>query len=140
MADKTKKRRINGRDFWRVKEFFKRIEAARKKLQDWRDDVLEEQKFYPDQVNWVTGAVYDWNAEIADGHVVRGRIVDRLPRPALAAHRSLVRDLEKIDEELGAFRDLLAGRLNVFPDDINLKTGEVAESGYEELDEAGLKE
>jgi hypothetical protein len=139
MSEK-RKRRIKGESFWRMHGMLKQIESGQEALKQWQDERLAELKLYRDQVNWSTAAVYDPMVEIEDGKIVRGTVIARLPAAVVAAHDEKIKALQAIDRDLGDYRDQLAKRLGLFPKDIDIKTGEVSDDDYDELEELAAKE
>jgi len=129
-----KKRRIRGDAFWKLKSFEKKIRKWQEELSEWEEKKCEELGLYPDQINWVTGVIVDPKAEIKDGVVVNGHIIDRLPHEVLREHKAKANDLKKIDKEMVDFRDKLCKQLNVWPDMIDLQSGVISDDDYEGVD------
>lgn len=136
----SKKRRIKGEAFWKIHGFLKSIEDAQEALKKWTDDRAKELGKYRDQINWQTGLIYDPMVEIVDGRIVRGKSIARVPDAMMDEYNAKLDSLRTIDRDLGDYRDQLARRIGVFPQDIDLKTGEVSPADFEELEELAAKE
>jgi len=129
-----KKRRIRGDAFWKLRGFQKKVDKFQEELAEWEMEKLEELKLYPDQINWITGAIVDANAIIEEGRVISGQIVGRLPHEVIKAHKKEIEKLKEIDKELITFLDDLSNKLNIWPDMIDLKTGVIKDEGeYESV-------
>ena len=120
-------KRVTGEAYWRMRGLVKKLDEATKAIQAWREAECERRSLYPDQVNWAVGAIYDTAAEIRDGQVVNAKVVGRLPLEVLAAQRALIATVRALDEELVEYRDNLARRLRVWPEQIFFKDGSISE-------------
>lgn len=138
MAEKKekveKKRRIKGDAFWKLKGFQKRIKNLQEELTEWELKKAEELELYPDQINWMSGAIYKDGAEIQNGRVVNAEIISRLPYDVLNEHRAIVNKSKSIDKDMTEFQEKIARQLKVWPDMIDLKTGIIADNDYEGFD------
>lgn len=137
MAEKEKKkrkRRIKGDAFWKLKSFAKKSKEAQKEVSEWEAGKAEELELYIDQINWITGAIFDPMLEIKEGKVVTGKVIGRLSYDVIKEHKERMVKVESIEKEIIEFRDQLSEKLNVWPDMINLRTGIISNDDYEGID------
>lgn len=139
MADEKKKmekkkRRIKGDAFWKLQGFQKRIREFSEEMSEWEMKTAEENELYTDQINWVTGAIFDPNAEIKDSRVINAKVIGRLPHEIIREHKTMTEKLKKIDTDMVAFRNKLCEQLKVWPDMIDLQTGIVEDDKWDGID------
>jgi len=129
-----KKRRIKGDAFWKLQGFQKRIREFSEEMSEWEMKTAEENELYTDQINWVTGAIFDPNAEIKDSRVINAKVIGRLPHEIIREHKTMTEKLKKIDTDMVAFRNKLCEQLKVWPDMIDLQTGIVEDDKWDGID------
>jgi hypothetical protein len=129
-----KKRRIQGDAFWKLKSFEKRIKDLQEELTEWELSEAEELDLYPDQINWMNGAIYKDGAEIRDGRVINAETIARLPHDVLSEHKKIIDKSKQIDKDMTEFQNNLSRQMNIWPDMIDLKTGIIADNNYDGFD------
>ena len=136
MSDK--KKRIAGAAFWKIQKVLQDIEKQAKELREWREEQAQKLEAYPYQLNWGLGVVYEMDCEVSTvgGRevVTNGKIQGKIPQEILDEDKAKRDVIENADRTLGEFRDKIAKKLAVHRDDINLKSGVIAEGEYDDLE------
>jgi len=132
-----KQRRIKGDAYWKLNGYLKKTQKMQKDLAEWQHQKAEESTYihfdtgepitgvYPDLINWQTGAIFNDGAEIVKGMVRNGKIIGRLAKDVLTEYREKMTEQTDLTEEIDAYRNQLAMALNVWPEQIDWKTGKI---------------
>ena len=138
-----KQRRVKGDAYWKLNRYVKQGQEQQEELVAWQQQKAEEATFidphtaelitgvYFDLINWNTGAIYADGAEIVAGISQNRRVVGRLSREILAEYQKRMEPIKKLNEEIGEYRDKLAVRLDVWPEQIDWMTGKISTEEFE---------
>jgi len=141
--DEKKQRRVKGDAYWKLNGFLKKVQELQKEMAEWQERKAEEATFidihtaepitgvYPDLINWNTGSVYNDGAEIIDGIVKNGKIIGRIDKKIIVEYKEMLKSMNALNEEISEYRDKLAQRLNVWPEQIDWKTGKISTEEFD---------
>ena len=131
MVDEVKKDRISGSAWNKVRFIQKQIKQKRQELSDWQasffDPGQELEDYYPDQVNFPHGVIFDFGGFRQSLPI--GRLSKDIQREAMGRQR----EIEKLNSELGDVLELIAHKLTLkrgrtyYAEQINPQNGEISE-------------
>lgn len=131
MVDEIKKDRISGSAWNKVRFIQKQIKEKRQEYSDWQasffDPGQELEDYYPDQVNFPHGVIFDFGGFRQSQPI--GRLSKAIQREAMGRQR----ELDKLDAGLSSVLELIAHKLTIkrgrtyYAEQINPQNGEITD-------------
>lgn len=128
------KHRIPAPAYWDVVDAIEDGKKLAKEAEAWQRAYVKGKGLYLDSVNFGTGVITKLQPSGAY------KAVGHIPQADLDKAHEMVDAVRDANDEIDHKINALAKRYTVFPDQINIKTGEVAESDFETMKEPEKEE
>jgi hypothetical protein len=121
------KERIQRKHWKRLQTMATASKEAFEGFQKWQEEKLAKLNYWPDQVNWDTGVVLADTADERGMRPIQARLSHEVLKEAKAQFEKVIEARERLDKAI----KLVAVQYQVFPDCINVRSGEITRD-YEE--------